>query len=74
MNLACISAVCVAVPQGLRSLPASRKTAEKSSGHRRRKPSSEPVQQKEEVTQMLLMAMAGPERWLEYTVRHFCTV
>lgn len=41
-------------------LPASRKTAEKSRGQSLRKPSSEPVAQNEEVTLMLLMAIAGP--------------
>lgn len=48
------------------SLPASRKTAEKSRGHRRRKPSSEPVQQNDDDTLMLLMAMAGPKMRFEY--------
>lgn len=42
------------------SLPASRKTAEKSRGQSRRKPSSEPVAQNDEVTLMPLMAMPGP--------------
>lgn len=41
-------------------LPASRRTAEKSRGQRRRKPSSEPVQQNDGDTLMLLMAMPGP--------------
>lgn len=41
-------------------LPVSRKTAEKSRGQRRRKPSSEPVAQNDEDTLMLLMAMPGP--------------
>ncbi len=41
-------------------LPASRKTAEKSRGQSRRKPSSEPVAQKDEDTLMLLIAMLGP--------------
>lgn len=40
--------------------PASRKTEEKSRGQSRRKPSSEPVAQKDEDTLMLLMAMPGP--------------
>lgn len=62
------------LPGGLRSLPASRKTAEKSSGHSRRKPSSEPVQQNEGDTLMLLMAMAGPETRLEYKVRQHCLI
>lgn len=42
------------------SLPASRKTAEKSRGHSLRKPSSEPVQQNDGHTLMLLMAIPGP--------------
>ena len=41
-------------------LPASKKTAEKSRGQSRRKPSSEPVAQKDDDTLMLLMAMPGP--------------
>lgn len=71
VNLPRLNAVCVALPGGLRNLPASRKTAEKSRGHRRRKPSSEPVQQNEEDTLMLLMAMAAPETWFKSTVRQY---
>ena len=48
------------IPHPLLFLPASRKTAEKSRGQRRRKPSSEPVAQNDEDTHMLLMAIPGP--------------